>query len=143
MAANLSPIFVLTPNCTLSQLTAAQTARDASDGNITLAFTAGTNGSRVDRITFTTGGSGQTTANTAMVCRIYVSGTAGTGYRLYKETALAAVTPSAAAIGAQATINIVGGLILKSGQLVGCTQSANSAANAADNVSVVAEGGDF
>lgn len=139
----VSPQFTTTPRTTLSQLTTARTARDAADADITLAFTAGTSGSRLDRIVFTTGGTGQTTANGAMVCRIYISGTAGTGYRLYREIAIAIVTPSATAIGATATVTFSGGLILASGQLVGCTQSVNAAAADADKVSVLSEGGDF
>ncbi len=49
MAANTTPTFVLTPNVTTSNTSAANTAIDGT-GTLVTGFTAGTNGSRVERI---------------------------------------------------------------------------------------------
>lgn len=139
MAANTNPIFTLTPNTAFARAAAANTARDGS-GVIITALTAGLNGTRVDRITIT---SAQATAalNSAMVARIFVSNTIGTNFRLYREVALSAVTASTTVIGSTQTINIAGGLIISSGQLIGVTISVY--AGAQDQMDFVLEGGDF
>jgi hypothetical protein len=48
-AANTSPLFALVPNIGFGTVTAANTATDGT-GTVTTIFTAGTNGSRVDRV---------------------------------------------------------------------------------------------
>lgn len=139
MTANTVPIFTLTPNTARLRLSAANTARDGS-GTIGTAFTAGSNGSRVDRITFT---SAQATAaaNSAMVGRVFVSDTSGANYRLYQEIVISAVTASNTVVGARSQIVFPGGLMLLSGQLVGAIISVY--AGAQDQIDVVTEGGDY
>lgn len=139
MSANVQPIFTLTPNCKGTTINAANTAKDGS-GAITTLFTAGTNGSRVDRVTIT---NSQATAgaNSASVNRIWISDTSGANYKLYKESAVAAVTGSNTAIGYSTTLNFVSGLILASGQLLGGTIAVR--ASASDNMDFVVEGGDY
>jgi len=139
MAANTSPIFTLTPNIGFARGVAANTASDGS-GTIYTVFTAGADGSRLDRITAR---NSQITAaaSTAMVIRVYISDTAGANYRLYAEQAMATATRSTTAVGATTTFNFIGGLILASGQLVAVSQSAY--AGAQDQMDYIAEGGDF
>jgi hypothetical protein len=139
MPANTSPIFTLVPNATVSTIAAANTARDGS-GTLVTAFTAGTNGSRLDFIIFT---SSQATAgaSSARVQRVFLTDTSGLNPTIISEIVLSAVTASTTAIGATATITFTNGLILKSGQVVKVAQSVY--ASAADNTSVLARGGDY
>lgn len=139
MAANTQPIFSLTPNTSFARVAGANTARDGS-GTMSVALTAGTNGTRIDRITIT---SAQATpaANSAMVARIFVSNTSGTNYRLYREIVMAAVTASNTVIGSTNTINIPGGLVINSGQLIGVTISVY--AGVQDQMDFIIEGADF
>lgn len=139
MAANTSPIFTLVPNCATSQIAAANVTRDGS-GALVTAFTAGTNGSLLSKITFT---NSQATAGVSVlkVLRIYVTDTSGANPRLRGEIALPTLTPSNTVIGATALFTFTDGLVLKSGQLVKVSQSL--CATAADNTDVVAEGGDY
>lgn len=139
MAANTTPIFVLTPNVGFARVTAANTASDGS-GSPTTVFTAGSNGSRLDRITVRNS-QATAAASSAMVCRVFVTDTAGANPRLHSENALAAATRSPSAVGATTTFNFIGGLLLESGQLVQVCQSVY--AGAQDQNDYVAEGGDF
>lgn len=138
MPANTSPIFTLTPNIGRARLTSAVLTSDGTGA--TTVFTAGTNGSRLDRITVR---NSQATAATssAMTIRIYISDNAGANYRLYAEQTLATATRSTTAIGATTTFNFLGGLIIPSGTLVGVSQSVY--AGVADQNDVIAEGGDY
>ena len=139
MAANTSPIFTLIPEATTANIAAANTARDGS-GTLVSLFTAGTNGSRIDFITFT---SAQATpaASALRVCRVFLTNTSGANPRLISEVALAAVTASNTAIGATATITFTNGLVIASGQQIRVTQSVYG--SAADATDVIARGGDY
>lgn len=139
MAANQVPIFVLTPNCIPVVMTVANIAADGS-GTLYTALTAGTNGSRVNSITFT---SSQVTvgASVLKVCRIYVTDAAGANPTLIGEIPLPLTTRSNTVIGATATFTWANGLLLKSGQLLKTSHTLN--ATAADNTSVLANGGDY
>jgi hypothetical protein len=76
MPANTAPIFTGTPKVSGTRITAAQ-ANSTGTGTIGtdyfLAFTAGANGSYVQRIRFILGGATANTASTASVLRIYLS----------------------------------------------------------------------
>ena len=133
-----SPVFVGSVICKQARLTTANTARDGS-GTLTNVLTGATNGTRVDRITFVTATSGQTTVNSAQVFRVFISNTSGSSFRLFAENAVGAVTPSASAVGARAQIVFMGGLFLENGQVLAVTQSAN--AGNQDQVDVTVEGG--
>lgn len=154
MAANTTPIFVLTPNTAQSRISAANTARDGS-GSLVTAFTAGSNGSRVESITFT---SAQViaAASSSMVVRVFVTDNAGANPRLLCEGALTGVTASNTAIGATITFDFNTGtvlpantlligirtpIILVSGQLIKVCQSVY--AGAQDQNDVIIRGGDF
>ena len=139
MPANTTPIFTLTPNCPVVEITAANTARDGSGTLVTL-FTAGANGSRVESITFT---SAQATAalSSAMVGRVFLTDTAGANPRLINEIVLTAVTASATVVGATNTILFSNGLIIPSGCLIKVAQSVY--AGVQDKVHVVAKGGNY
>lgn len=139
MAANTQPIFALVPNCPVVALAAANTARDGSGTLVTL-FTAGTNGSRVESITFT---SAQATAaaSSAMVGKVFLTDTAGANPRLISEIAIPTATPSTTVIGSTVNINYGNGLIINSGQIIKVCQSIY--ASAADQMHVNARGGDY
>lgn len=139
MAANTSPIFTLTPNCSSSNIAAANTARDGS-GTLVTSFTAGANGSLLSKITFT---SSQATAaaSSARVMRIFITDNAGANPRLRSEVVLPAVTASAAGIGATVQVVFTDGIVLRTGQIVKTSQSVY--AGVADNTDVFAEGGDY
>ena len=123
---------------------ALNTARDGSgtEGvNIFLAFTAGVNGSRVDRVIVNAAGT--LAATTAGMARFFISGSDGTNKRLWREWQITAATPSASAIGYTnyTTSKIDGGLPLNAGEKLWVTSHiVDSAGNQFD---IVIEGGDF
>ncbi len=103
MAANTSPICVLTPN--IGKIAFGATALTKSDGasvtgiatDIFKAFTAGSNGSYVERIRLSPVGTTAATATTPTVHRIYLSTvtsgiTANTDTILIQEVGAAAQT---------------------------------------------------
>jgi len=139
MPANTSPIFTLTPNTSTVALAAANTASDGS-GVITTLFTAGANGSRVERVTFI---NSQLAAavSTANVGKVFISHDAGVTWFLYAEIAIPAVTRSTSAIGARQQIVFSNGLILETGHLLGATIAVY--AGVQDRTNVNAEGGDY
>lgn len=139
MPANVSPIFVLTPNAQVSQIAAANTDRSGG-GVLVTAFTAGVNGSRIDFITFT---SSQVTpaASSARVQRVFLTDTAGANPTLIQEIVLPAVTASGTAIGATATITFTNGLVIASGQIIKVSQSVYG--SAADGTAVLVRGGNY
>ena len=139
MPANTSPIFTLTPEAATATIAAANTARDGS-GTLVDLFTAGSNGSRIDFITFT---SSQATAaaSAARVQRVFLTDTGGLNPRIISEVVLPAVTASNTAIGATVTITFTNGLVIASGQKVQVSQSVYG--SAADGTSVLARGGDY
>jgi hypothetical protein len=139
MAANVQPIFTLIPEAVTANIAAANTARDGS-GTLVSLFTAGTNGSRVDFITFTS--SQATAAASALrICRVFLTNASGLLPRLISEVSLPAVTASNTAIGATATITFTNGLVLASGQQIRVSQSIYG--SAADATDVLLRGGDY
>ena len=136
---NTSPIFTLTPNCSSVIIDSANTARDGSGVLFTI-FTAGVNGSLLNKITFTNSSSVVGTS-VLKVCRIFVTDTSGANPRLRGEILLPLVTSSNTVIGATATFTFTDGLVLDAGQLIRVSQSL--CATSADNTSAIAEGGDY
>lgn len=128
----------------ISGVAAVNTNRDGSgtaETNIFLAFTAGVNGSRVDRVIAIAAGTLATT--TAGMIRVFHSTGAGANKRLWREWQVTAVLPSASAIGYTnyTTSKIDGGLALKAGEQLWITSHiADSTGNQFD---IVIEGGDF
>ena len=139
--------FALTPNIGRARISGAAALNTARDGSgtegitIHLAFTAGANGSRVDRVIVNAAGT--LAATTAGMARFFISNSDGTSKRLWREWQITAATPSASAIGYTnyITSKIDGGLALKAGEKIWVTSHiADSAGNQFD---IVIEGGDF
>jgi hypothetical protein len=92
MPANTSPIFTISPDIQwVDAITAANTTKDLTSGTIYLAFTAGANGSFVQRIRFRTLGT-----NVASVARVWINNGSTTGTAanntLWDEISLPATT---------------------------------------------------
>ncbi len=87
MAVTHNPIFTQLANVAMASFTTANTNRDGT-GTIQDIFTAGANGSRVQRVRAKATG-----ATTAGVLRLYIKESAT--YRLFKEFLVSAITPSA------------------------------------------------
>jgi thiamine pyrophosphokinase len=139
MAANTQPIFTLVPKAVTETIAAANTARDGS-GTLVELFTAGTNGSRIDFITFTSA-QATTGASAARVQRIFITDEAGTNPRLVEEITMAAVTSSNTAIGARSTVTFTNGLVINAGQKILVSQSIFG--SAADTTHVLLRGGNY
>jgi hypothetical protein len=138
MPANTSPIFTLVPRATVTRITTADGSRDGNSiPNSVVAFEAGSNGSRLDFVTFT-GANVTGSASTAKVCRVFLTDTGSANPRLISEVVLPSVNPSATAIGTTSTITYTNGLIINSGQVVRVTMSTG-----ADQVDVLSRGGDY
>lgn len=139
MAAGTAPIFVKETATGAVRLAAANTNRDGS-GTLSTLFTAGADGSVVDRIVATqspaTAG-----ANSGKVLLIFVTDTAGANPMLRGELLINSVTSSAVAIGSTATFTFSDGLPLESGQIVKVCMTIYG--SAADQLDVIAEGGNY
>ena len=159
MAANIDPIFALTPNFGVAGvlLTTAMTNTKAFDGTETagtsmaLVYTAGTNGSRLDRIkvrlTSTAGATASGTTNATLVRFWFNNGSANTTASnniLFAEVAIPATTVTALDTAAQAEYVIDGSVIPTlpaSYKLYAGTTVAAGGTNCA--VGVAAFGGDY
>lgn len=139
MSVNLTPIFAL-PDTGSCRVAVANTASDGS-GTIGTVYTAGANGSRIDKITVFNS-QATAAASSAMVLRLFLSDVNGSNFRPIAEAALATATRSTTAVGATNVFTFSGGLVMKSGQLVGAAQSVY--ASAADQTDwVVQQGGAY
>lgn len=139
--------FALTPNIGRARITGAAAGNVARDGSgvegstIFLAFTAGVNGSIIDR--FIVNAAGTLVATTAGMIRVFHSPGEGANKRLWREWAVTTATPSASVAGYTnyTTSKIDGGLALKAGeQLWVSSHIVDVAGNQFD---VIVEGGDF
>lgn len=139
MPANIDPIFTLVPNVTVSQITAANTARDGS-GTLVTVFTPGVFGSLVSQIAFTNNAAA-VGACALKVMRVFLTDNVGANPTLLQEIVLPAIASSNTGIGATATITFTNNLIIGYGQLLKVSQSL--CATAADNTAVVVQGGDY
>ena len=101
-ALNTAPIFTGTPKVSGTTITAAQNNSQGSGTigtNIYLAFSAGADGSYLQKVRFTLGGATANTASTAAVLRVYLS-TVNTGTTtsantfLIQEVTAASQTPN-------------------------------------------------
>lgn len=82
----INPNFAATPRGTAAPISTANTARDGT-GTIATVFTAGTSGSRVDRVRIQASGT-----TTAGVVRLFLND--GSNTRLLSEHLVTAATPS-------------------------------------------------
>lgn len=122
MAANTVPIFCKQGNqLPVSLGTTANTASDGS-GTIVTLLTAATDGTRVEGVVVN---NAQATpaASSAMRINVYASDVAGANFRLIGQGLMAAATRSNAVLGATVTITFAQPYIMKSGQLLGISQS--------------------
>ena len=138
MAANTTPIFILTPNNSLARISAANTASDGSGTLVTL-VSSGANGTRVDAVRFRSSEVGLT-ASSAMVHRIFLTDNNG-NQRLIGEVATAAGAKSASAIGASSIYTFDQPLFMKSGATMSVSQSVY--AGGQDQFDVIAYSGDY
>jgi hypothetical protein len=122
VANQAGPIFLLTPKHASVMMTAADTDRDGSGDSLFTLFTAGANGARLDGVIFTSS-QASAAANSAMVCRVYVTDTSAANPMLRAEVVLPAITASNTVIGSTATVTFSGGLYLAPGQVIKVAQS--------------------
>ena len=123
-----SPAYTATPRTERATISAANTNRDGT-GTIVNLFTAGANGSRVERITICATGT-----TTAGMIRFFLYD--GTNFDLWREVSVTAITPSGTVIAYYFQISNLA-FILSSGK------SLRVATNNAETFKIIAEGGDF
>lgn len=137
MPANTDPIFPLTPNIGWGTVATANTAKDGT-GTVVTIFTAGSNGSRVDRVRYKAMGT-----NTATALRIFINNgsdpTTATNNTLCREETVASTTLSEVAALTNGEIVFPEGLILKNGYKLNITIGTTVAAG----LHVSAYGGDY
>lgn len=124
-----SPVFVGTPKVWHQALSAANTARDGS-GTLADVLTAGTNGSRIDKIRVCASGT-----TTAGVIRIFLYD--GTNTYLRNEILVDAITPSATIKVWEGEITFADGLVLPT------TWHLRASTHNAENFKIFAQGGDI
>jgi hypothetical protein len=122
-----SPQYVSVPKTYTATLSTANTNRDGTTGTYATIMTAGTNGSRVDKIVICATGT-----TTEGMIRFFLNDS------LIKEIHVAAVTPSATTQAWSAEVAFEGGLILGSGTVL----KASTEKTETFKVTVV-NGGDF
>lgn len=133
-----TPSFSATPKVGMQRLTAASAARDTiAPAAADLVFTAGANGSRIDRVDLIASGP-EGGASAARVCRLWLYD--GTTARLLREVEFPAQTPSSTVKGTQQTVNFINGVVIPTGWTLRATLSV---AGANDAVTVIAHGGDY
>lgn len=153
MPANTAPIFTLTPNIGRAQITTtyAQTKSDGTSSGTSAdimvkAFTAGANGSYVDKVRFNSVGTASTTS-VATTLRVYLSTIASPGatiggtdtFLLVDIATAAATTSSTTAASTQYEINI--GIAIPSGTYIHVSQAVAQTTNQFWQAAVI--GGDY
>jgi hypothetical protein len=123
-----SPAYTATPRTERATISAANTNRDGT-GTIVNLFTAGANGSRVERITVCATGT-----TTAGMIRFYLFD--GINTDLWREVLVTAITPSSTVAAFTFQLTFLG-YILSNGK------SIRVSTNNAESFRVIAEGGDF
>ena len=96
MAANTQPIFTIVPKIGIAQVSEANANRNGT-GTVITVITGATYGTRLNRIEIQATGT-----TTAGMIRLFISN--GTNTRLWKETVVSAITPSAAVAAFSASI---------------------------------------
>ncbi len=132
MAYTYRPIFIAVPKAWNVSIATANANRDGT-GTVGTLVTAGSNGSRIDKITITA-----IVTTTAGMIRFFVHD--GTNFRAFKEVLVTAITPSATVAAFTSEITRSDDLpivVLQTGW------SLRVATEKAETFHVVAEGGDF
>ena len=123
-----SPAYTATPRTERATLSTANTNRDGT-GTIVNLFTAGANGSRIERITVCATGT-----TTAGMIRFYLFD--GTNTDLWREVPVTAITPSGTVIAFTFQLTFLA-YILSTGK------SLRVSTHNAENFRIIAEGGNF
>ncbi len=139
MANTFTPPFTQVPKIGIAALAAANTARDGS-GTVVTAFTAGSNGAYVKRVSFTPA-MAAVAAISAKVFGIFISIDAGATWQYYKEVSIVTSTTSNSAIAVGAIVSFPDGLVLPAAALIGVIQTVY--AGVQDRTQVVVEGSDY
>lgn len=129
-----APTYASTPKVGIVTISVANTARDGS-GTIGTVFTAGTNGSRIDRVSVESTGT-----TTAGMVRLFIHN--GTTAYLWKEISVSAITPSATVQAFSSSLSSYGNpdlfpILLPTGY------SLRASTNNAETFNVIATGGDI
>jgi len=148
---NTAPIFTGTPRVGFTTITSSQNNSQGSGTvgtNIYLAFSAGANGSYLQKVRFTLGGATANTASIAAVLRVYIStvntgNTTQTNTYLYQEVAAPTQTPNVITTLTAATypIEVPLNFAIPTGQYVLVGVSAITGANTVWNA--ITFGGDY
>ena len=131
MPANITPIFTLSPKIGQVAIATANANRDGT-GTVGTVLTAGSNGTRVNRITIKA-----SVTTTAGMIRLFIYN--GSTYFLLREIAVAAITVSATVSAFEYILELLGerALILPTGY------SLRASTEKAENFNIHAEGGDY
>jgi hypothetical protein len=124
-----TPAYAATPRIAVVQISTANTNRDGT-GTIGTVWTAGSSGSRVDRVIIEA-----TSSTTAGMIRLFIYD-GGNNY-LIKEIAVSAATPSATVQTFRSEFTFDGGLMLQNTYLL------KASTHNAETFNVFAIGGDF
>ena len=151
MPVNTAPIFTGTPKVTGTRITSAQNNSQGTGTigtDIYLAFSAGTNGSYLQKVRFTLGGATANTASTAAVLRVYLStqasgATTSSNTWLVQEVTAASQTPNVVTTltGATYPIDVPLNFAIPSGYYLLVGSSAVTSANTVWTVTTY--GGDY
>ena len=148
MSKNTTPVYPYSSALGGTFITTANTLKDGA-GVLNFLISGGTNETRVDSVEFRQATSGQTTVNTSMVCRAFYSPPTATNTLtssnqafLVGEVALAAVTPSASAIGTAGTIWFTPPLVLPTSGFLYVTQSVYAGGDK-DKIAALARGANY
>ena len=139
MAANTTPIFILSANVGTARITGANTTSDASSTtNLVTLVTAGADGTRIDAVRFRNS-QATAAASSAMVHRVFYL--VGGVYRLIGEVTTAAATRSTVAVGATSIITFDLPIFIPSGGSLVVGQSVY--AGAQDQFDAIAYAGNY
>lgn len=131
MAPNTNPPFVKDPRIGIAQIATANTNRDGT-GTIGTVLTAGTYGTRVHRIIIKATGT-----TTAGMIRVFIHD--GTNYRLYREIAVTAATPSGTVMAFEYILDLQN----EDAIILPTAYSIRASTHNAETFNVFAEGGDY
>jgi hypothetical protein len=123
-----TPSYIGTPKIGVAQISTANTNRDGT-GTIGTVFTAGSSGSRIERVVVVAPGT-----TTAGVIRLFIHD--GTNYRLYREILVTAITPST-------TIEVYRAELVLNDFILPNGYSLRASTHNAETFNVEAFGGDF
>lgn len=131
MAANINPIFTLTPVIGVVNISTANTNRDGT-GTLGTVITGSTNGTRISQIVIKALG-----ITTAGIVRLFIDN--GVSVHLWKEISISAISASDTVIAFSASVDLTGeyALILPNGYIL------KAGTEKAESFAVFAEGGNY